>query len=427
MNKRLALLTLFAVVAAMKMVHADEWPAATVKDYFSTSGKFVAHVTPARLNEQSLLEVFEMKVTERAAVWQCKLGNKVAPVEVYVSNDGRYVVTNNEWHRVGYGDLVVAFYGKDGPIKNYSMEEVLRLPSDISNSELRRLVPHSVSSRWWDENSIKFFDTYNGKLHFCIWLHLFDRWIAWNPADGEEVRIDDEMVEKWNSTARSWAIQQIQEKSSGDSPYEFLGKLRYPDDRSLVEKLLSDEHFSLSGPTSQGNHLIRYTAASAKRLLAERLLAKWDGRPVQEHASSRQPLRYLGKLEGIVTLPKTTDPNNATLWIYVIPSTTSEGRWHKQPLVQRLVVSFADYGLKRFSLEYVRKFPLGISTVTPGQYRMKAVLDKTEPLSKFTDRICLPRQGDYQSHESPIICVKAGEIVDDITIDCTQKVIDGPD
>lgn len=427
MRTRLIVLALFVAIVGITATHADEWLTPIEESYPSTNGRFMAQVTPAKKDQKPQLEVIEMTNTERLPVWQCELPNKVAPVEVCVSNDGRYVVTNNEWHRVGYGDFVVAFYDKDGLIKNYSMEEVLHLPGDISNLELFRLVPHSVSSRWWDRNAIKFFDTYNGKLYFCIWLHLFDRWVAWNPIDGKEIQVDDKMVETWYSKARSWAIQQIQEKSSGYTPYEFLGKLKNPDDRPFVEQLLSHKSFSQAGQKSQKNHLLRYTAGSAERSLAERILANWDGRTTKKHASSKPPLYYLGKLEGIVTLPETSNPRNATLWIYLIPGTLSEDQWHEQPPVHRLVVSFAGYGLKKFDLEYTRKFPFCISTVTPGPYRVRAVLDKTEPLSKSTARIYLPRQGDYQSHESPIICIKPGEIADDITIDCTRKFIDAID
>lgn len=423
------LFSLFLVVMTFGATYADEWAWPQEKDYYSENKQFVAHITPPKYPQKtkSFLEVFEIKDAKKAALWQCKLCNEVAPVETFVSNDGRYVVTNNEWHRVGYGDFVVAFYNKNGLIKNYTMEEILHLSDDIGLLELSRLIPHSASSRWWDENAIKFFDTYKGKLYFCIWLHLFDRWIAWNPADGQEIQVDDEMVEAWNCKARSWAVKQIRENVPGDTPYEFLGKLKNPDDRPFIENLLSNTSFSQTSQKSQKNRLLQYTAGSTERSLAERILANWDGRTTEQHASSKPPLYYLGKLEGIVTLPETNNPRNATLCIYLIPGTAPEDQWHKLPLVQRLVVSFDDYNLKRFDLEYTRKFPFCISTITPGQYRVKAVLDKTEPLSKFTDRIYLPGQGDYQSEETPVVTVKAGEIVEGIKIDCTQKVTDGTD
>ena len=422
-------LFLLLLVEIFGTAYADSWSWPQEKDYYCENKRFVAHVTPPKYPEKtgSLLEVFEVQKDQRTSLWRCKPGNKVAPVEVYISNNGRYVVTNNEWHRVGYGDFVVAFYGKNGLIKNYSMEEVLHLSGDNSKFELFRLIPHSASSRWWDEDAIKFFDTYNDKLYYCIWLHLFDRWVAWNPANGKEIPVEKGMTEAWNSKARSWAIKQIQGKTPGEKPYEFLGNLKYPDDRRYVERLLSSKQFRRTSYSTQEKHLLRYTAGCSERLLAERILARWDGRTTKKRAPSTMPLHYLGKLEGTVTLPVTDNPRDATLWIYLIPDNIPEDQWHKQPPVQRLVASFADYSFKRFDLEYTRKFPFCITTITPGRYRVKVFLDKTKPLSKYTDEIFLPRQGDYQSDESPIISIEAGESANGMKIDCTRKVIDGTD
>ena len=145
-------------------VYADSWPAPIEKDYFSKNKNFIAHITPVKGNNKPLLEVFEVGNKQRVLLWQCKLSNKVAPVEIFISDDGRYVVTNNEWHQIGYGDCVIAFYSKNGLIKKYSMEEILHLPNDITPGELVQLIPHSVSSRHWDEKSIKFFDIYANLL-----------------------------------------------------------------------------------------------------------------------------------------------------------------------------------------------------------------------------------------------------------------------
>ena len=39
--------------------------------------------------------------------------------------------------------------------KKYSMEEILHLPKNITHQEFFKLIPHSISSRHWDEKSIK--------------------------------------------------------------------------------------------------------------------------------------------------------------------------------------------------------------------------------------------------------------------------------
>ena len=434
------LVLLFVVTALVKVTYADSWGWPTEKDYFSENGKFVAHVTPPQYlkKDKSLFEVFEIKDTQRIPLWQCKMGNERAPVEVYVSDDGKHVVSCNEWGKVGYGDYVVAIYSKDGLIRNYSMEEILHLPKDINRMELFRLIPHSTTSRRWDENSIKFFDTSAGKLYFCVWLHFFDRWIAWNPANGEEVKVDDKMIKIWNNKARLWSVKEIEKKYHGDTPYELLGKLRDPSDRSLIEKLLSDEKFSqissssrtLKPPGADNKpvyRLERYCSSSARRLLAERILENWDGKTPDKRDSFGHPLYYLGAAEGIVKLPNTDNTRDGTLWIYLIPRSINKDKWYEKLPVHRLVVSFSDFSFRNFDIEHTQEFPFGIIGVTPGEYWIKAVLGKTKPPSKIPDIIYLPRQDDYQNTDSPIIIVKAGETVENITIDCIHKVADGID
>jgi hypothetical protein len=171
--------------------------------------------------------------------------------------------------------------------------------------------------------------------------------------------------------------------------------------------------------------LLRCTSSSRKRLVAEQILAGWDGKPAAEHGLPHPPLYYLGKVEGVVTLAKTDDPNKATLWIYLVASTVPKDQWHKQPPVQRLAVSFSDYSFRNFDLEHTQNFPFGITGVTPGEYWIKAVLDKTKPFSKPTDQFYVPEVGDYKTKESPAICIKAGQTIENLSIDCTCKVAHG--
>jgi len=426
---------LFVLLSGIRAVYADDWGWPVEKDYFSENNRFVAHVTPPKYlkKDKPLLEVFEIKNTQRVSLFRYRIDYMQVPVEVYVSDDGEYVVTVNEHGKVGYGGHVVAFYEKKGCIKNYSMEEILHLPKNISNMEISELIPHSTTSRWWDQNSIKFLDKYEGRLYFCIWLDLFNRWIAWSTDDGKEVRIDDKMMKKWNNKARLWSLQEIKKKFHCDAPYRFLGNLKNPEDRRLIEKLLSDEEFiqggshlhtvqSASVGSPSMNRLELYYSSSSKRLLAEQILANWNGRPTDRWPSYEQPLYYLGKVEGTVSLPQTDNPKEATLWLYLVPASVPQNRWYKKAPVQHLVKNFAGYGFFNLDLEFTTKFPFAITAVTPGKYWIKAVLDKTKPLSKTDDPIYLPQPGDYQSLDSTVITVEAGKTVENITIDCAHKV-----
>jgi hypothetical protein len=76
-------------------------------------------------------------------VWECELSNDVAPVSALVSDSGKYVVTFDDWHRVGRGENVVVIYGPRGRrIGRHSLETLL------SPGQRRRLAM-SVSSTWW--------------------------------------------------------------------------------------------------------------------------------------------------------------------------------------------------------------------------------------------------------------------------------------
>ena len=80
-------------------------------------------------------------------LWAQPLSNAVAPVEALVSDTGRYVVTFDNWHSLGYGPNVVVIYGAEGQLlRSFSLEDLL------SEAELR-LVFRTVSSRWWPGES----------------------------------------------------------------------------------------------------------------------------------------------------------------------------------------------------------------------------------------------------------------------------------
>ena len=428
------LFILLVLLAGTNPVDADSWALPKEADCFSKNKKFVAHVTPATKETKPKLELFENKASGKLPLWQCTLGNEGAPQMVFVSDNGSNVVTLNEVSgRVhgGMGDYVLAFYNKEGLIKNYSLEQILHYPDKIDKEEFRGLISRSVSGRSWTRKPV-FFDSFDNKLFFCVWLIYGQRWLAWDVSTGKEMKIEDLMVQRWNTKGRRWALNEIQEKTRFHLlAYEFLGKLKKHEDRQLIEKLLSDENFTqylslsnIKSPKADKRvyRLVRCISSSSRRLLAEQILANWDGRPTSRRPSFRQPLYYLGKVEGTVSLPQTDTPKEATLWIYLVPTSVPQEQWHKKPPVQYLVTNFTDYSLRKVDLDFKEKLPFIISAVTPGQYRIKAVLDKTKPLSKRADSIYVPRQGDYQSLDLTIITVEAGKTADNMTIDCTHKV-----
>lgn len=159
----IALLMLSATAA-----RADSWalPRETIVKSPDRAVRLV--ITPRRLSSQ--LDYFRDKVAGRdpagqapgdgsatatarlerrtfpgiwRTVWRAPLVNEVAPGEALVANGGRYVVTFDEWHMVGFGDHVVVIYGPDGRlIRSLKLQDIL--PEDYIYA-----IPRSISSIWW--------------------------------------------------------------------------------------------------------------------------------------------------------------------------------------------------------------------------------------------------------------------------------------
>jgi hypothetical protein len=411
------MLILFVVIPGIKAVYADSWACPPETDYFSENTLFIAHVTPATKETKPKLEVFEIKDSERLPLWQCNLGNEGTPMDAFISNDGKYVATVNECSRRvhgGLGDYVIAFYNEKGLIKSYSLEQILHYPDKIDEKEFGRLAQRSVSGRSWAYRPM-FFDEQNGKRYFCVWLLYGKRWLAWQVTDGKEVKITEKMVDRWNDKARLWArkygIQSIYYFAAAD----FLGTLKNPEDRQVIESLLSDTSFYTRPENKWRGEFIRYNASSPKRALAESILAEWEGKP-------RDIYYYLGTVEGILKLHAPPKAGDHRLCIYLLPGDVINDNWYAEVPVHRITAYFGKYSFHNHQWP-TSNVPFRIQGITPGEYRVKAVWDKAQPYN-FGDNYIKgpPQKGDYQSVDSTVIIIEAGKTVDNIIIDCTHKV-----
>lgn len=162
------LLLVFLSLLFSNTALADSWALPNEKEYCSENNKFCFKVIPKKLESQ--LNYFKDRVAgkENAGAdkntkenyckgeffernekgklikkWSKKLVNEVSPVSAIISNDGKYIVTFDNWHNVGYGDHVVAIYSSQGEvIKKFGLDYFLT-KDDISQ------LPTSVSSIWW--------------------------------------------------------------------------------------------------------------------------------------------------------------------------------------------------------------------------------------------------------------------------------------
>jgi hypothetical protein len=99
-----------------------------------------------------------------------KLLNPVAPIHLAVTNDGT-IVTLDNWHNVGFGD-VVAIYAPDGKLRRrYSLRDL------YSTARIEK-IDRSVSSIWWRcvdadpfvdrDNTLRVDDTLGGRFIFQL-------------------------------------------------------------------------------------------------------------------------------------------------------------------------------------------------------------------------------------------------------------------
>jgi hypothetical protein len=133
---------------------ADSWLPPKTRYYYSTNKNYYFEVIPLLLDRPKSNDNYckgtlyeSIKGTPDKAVWTKQLMNDVSPSRVFVTNNGKYVITFDNWANVGYGNDVVVIYGKEGNlIKSFALEDI------ISSHDFEEYVTYSISSRWWGAN-----------------------------------------------------------------------------------------------------------------------------------------------------------------------------------------------------------------------------------------------------------------------------------
>lgn len=161
----LVLISLFPVRAT-----ADDWASAVTKEVFSESREVFVRVIPG----ESIGDTFGFAGDKKGKyaraelyrkgddksyklISQWDLLNPVAPVDLFVSNDGTLITLDN-WHNMGYGHVVV-FYDQNGKVvQGYALEE-------LYPASLLAQVSMSKSSRWWRDKPVHFI---NNQAEFYV-------------------------------------------------------------------------------------------------------------------------------------------------------------------------------------------------------------------------------------------------------------------
>ena len=223
---------------------ADSWAMPGTETYLSPNGEYRFTVEPAEIGSQ--LEYFVQEaeaqsneeVIERPepigllekrngeaqweAVWAQRLVNHVAPVGVLVADDGRHIVTFDNWHSLGHGDNVIVIYGPGGLlVRSMAL-------TDLVPSEYKDALPHSVSSlRWKTDATI-------GPSNSELVIDVLVPGSGWNSDEAETIEfriaLSDGAIEKPSGEAWDAALcaadQVLEEREKAEQ--ERLEYLRDP-------------------------------------------------------------------------------------------------------------------------------------------------------------------------------------------------------
>ena len=203
MKLSLAIVVVFVAVFLGTSVRADSWAPISKFEFRSENNRYLLKIAPhddwPNKPGHCRATLFRLKGDKRTEVWSRFLINNHAPVGIFVSNSGEYVLTMDEWHSVG--ELPVVIYGKRGDLIRVHSTDSLGLKNDIKH------ITQSVSSYWWNEGATSFFgpndETFFVRLHWGKLLML-------NLRDG------DLMDDEWYNISKGWAMPEAKWKSLHD-------------------------------------------------------------------------------------------------------------------------------------------------------------------------------------------------------------------
>ena len=133
---------------------ADDWAAPQTKEVFSSSRDYFVRVVPGESvgdtfgfagEKQGKYAVAEFYRRDQDRSYRLLtegvLLNPVAPVEFFVSDDGRLVTIDN-WHNLGYGKVVVIYDSSGKIVQSYELSDLFQ------NGEIKSFGRSESSIQW---------------------------------------------------------------------------------------------------------------------------------------------------------------------------------------------------------------------------------------------------------------------------------------
>lgn len=140
---------------------ADYWKYPTCKNYYSADSSAYIYVVPACITitkekknkcldtcsgeclkkRPCIATVYKESSRSIKSLYSFELINPYAPRQVFISNNGLYVVSIDDWGSAGTGKNVLVIYKNGKLLKKYSLSEISPIPlSDYYST---------TSSIWW--------------------------------------------------------------------------------------------------------------------------------------------------------------------------------------------------------------------------------------------------------------------------------------
>src|SRR5262245_22043760 len=138
-------LLVLALLAAAGAARADDWATPSTKYVKSDSGRFRAVIVPGepggKKHAGSVTVFDDRDPVHPKKLYQRKLVNEIAPVQILLA-DGGQLVTIDEWSHAGFAHSVVLYDRKGKTVVDCALEQIL-LPEEMKG------VDETESSRWW--------------------------------------------------------------------------------------------------------------------------------------------------------------------------------------------------------------------------------------------------------------------------------------
>jgi len=228
---------------------ADIWGPIEQTEFSSENGKHLLKISPHAYGPlrpgHCRATLYAVEGARRTEVWSRFLINDHAPVDVFVSDSGEYVLTMDEWGHVG--KLPVVMYGERGQLIRVHSTDSLGLSDDMETT---------VSSYWWNLDAISFFgpeeEVFFIRLHCGKWIVLELR--TGNVLQKEKTFFRDELrkqhEQKWKT------LEEYREKALAEHAIQILSS--------------ADAHDRKTGALVCGQEKLTRAIPKLRRLLADR-------------------------------------------------------------------------------------------------------------------------------------------------------------